>query len=202
MRLLSRLFHKSNNDVIIVSGLPRSGTSMTMRMLEAGGLDVMTDHIREANVDNPRGYYEFERVKKMPDGDTAWVEDAQGKVVKVISALLKHLPPEYTYKILFMRRAMAEILASQRQMLVRRGEDAGKVDDAQMAQLFQKHLSDVYRWLDAQSNVSYIDVNYNTMLAAPQPQVRQICDFLDRDLNVSAMLAVVDPALYRQRKAG
>ena len=165
-------------------------------------MEVVTDHIREANEDNPRGYYEFERVKKLPDGDTAWVEDAKGKVVKVISALLKHLPSDYTYKILFMRRAMAEVLASQQRMLVRRNEDPGKVDDAQMAQLFQKHLAEVYGWLDAQANVSYIDVDYNAILADPRPNVKQICDFLDRDLDVEKMITVVDPTLYRQQKSG
>ena len=201
MRLLSRLFRKNNDDIIIVSGLPRSGTSMVMRMLEAGGLEVVTDNIREANEDNPRGYYEFERVKKLPDGDTTWVKDARGKVVKVISALLKHLPSDHTYKILFMRRAMTEILASQQRMLVRRNEEPGKVDDVQMAQLFEKHLAEVYVWLDAQMNISYIDVDYNAMLADPQPQAQKIRRFLERDLDVSRMVAVVDPALYRQRKS-
>ena len=202
MRLLNRFFRKPNNDMIVVSGLPRSGTSMTMRMLEAGGLEVVTDRIREANEDNPRGYYEFERVKKLPDGDTAWVTDAQGKVVKVISALLKHLPSDYNYRILFMRRTMEEILASQQRMLVRRNEDPSKVNDAQMAQFSRSILVEVYGWLDAQANVSYIDVDYNAMLVDPRPQVRQICGFLDRDLDAEQMLAVVDPSLYRQRKSG
>ncbi len=201
MHVLSRLFRKHDQAVIIVSGLPRSGTSMTMRMLEAGGLEVVTDHIREPNEDNPRGYYEFERAKKLPNGDVAWVKDAKGKVVKVISALLKHLPPEYTYKVLFMRRNMAEILASQQRMLVRRGEEPGKVADVQMAQLFEKHLAEVYAWLDAQANVTYINVDYNAVLADPQPQVQQMRRFLARDLNAERMMAVVDPSLYRQRKS-
>ncbi|HZD55295.1 MAG TPA: hypothetical protein VE136_01120, partial [Anaerolineales bacterium] len=97
----------------IVSGLPRSGTSMMMKMLEAGGVPPLTDEIRTADRDNPKGYYEFERVKKMPDGDKAWMVEARGKSVKVISALLEHLPPQYDYKVIFMRRDMNEILASQ-----------------------------------------------------------------------------------------
>ena len=174
---------------------------MIMHMLAAGGLPVMVDHIRQANVDNPQGYYEFERVKKLPDGDVAWVHDAQGKVVKVISALLKHLPPGHTYKVLFMRRSMAEILASQQRMLVRRGEDPKKVDDADMARLFEKHLAEVFAWLDAQDNITYINVDYNAMMADPQPQLQQINAFLGDNLNVEKMVDVVDPALYRQRKA-
>jgi hypothetical protein len=106
MKLLRNLFGKKREPVIVVSGLPRSGTSMMMKMLAAGGLEIVTDNLREPNVDNPKGYFEFERVKKLPDGDTAWLVDAQGKVVKIISALLKHLPAGYTYKVLFMQRRM------------------------------------------------------------------------------------------------
>ncbi len=125
--------------VTLVSGLPRSGTSMMMRMLEAGGLPVLADHLRTADEDNPEGYYEFERVKKI-EHDSAWLEEARGRVVKMISALLKHLPPGYTYKIVFMRRKLEEILASQREMLVRRGKPADATGDARMAEFFTSHL--------------------------------------------------------------
>jgi hypothetical protein len=108
--------------IVVVSGLPRSGTSMMMKMLEAGGIPVLTDYEREADEDNPKGYFEFERVKNLKDGDDAWLPQAKGKVVKVIAALLTDLPSSYEYEVIFMRRAMPEILASQRQMLIRRGE--------------------------------------------------------------------------------
>jgi hypothetical protein len=121
--------------ITIVSGLPRSGTSMMMKMIEAGGIPPLTDAIRAADEDNPKGYYEFERVKQMDKGDVAWVADAPGKSVKVISALLKHLPPGYDYRVIFVQRNMAEILASQRKMLTHRGEDANKMDDEKMADL-------------------------------------------------------------------
>ena len=127
MNLLSRLFRaKPSTDEIsktitVVSGLPRSGTSLMMKMLEAGGMPVLTDGIRHADADNPKGYYEFERVKALPKGDTAWVAEAQGKAVKVIAALLEYLPSTYHYKVIFMHRRMGGgILASQRKMLVRR----------------------------------------------------------------------------------
>ena len=110
--------------ITIVSGLPRSGTSMMMKILEAGGLEVFTDNLRLPDEDNPKGYYELEQVKALKDGDDSWIKDAPGKVVKVISSLLEYLPLSYKYKIIFMRRAIPEILASQKQMLIRRGESS------------------------------------------------------------------------------
>lgn len=200
MGFLRRLFGKRETPVIIVSGLPRSGTSMMMRMLEQGGLPVLQDGIREPNADNPKGYYEFERVKKLPQGDVGWLPEAQGKVVKVIAALIVHLPETHTYKVLFMRREMEEILASQRRMLVRRGEDPDAVDDAEMARLFEKHLDQVYGWMDRQPNLSYLDVDYNAALGDPLPVAKAVKAFLGLPLDVTAMASVVDPELYRQRK--
>ena len=110
MGFLKKLFQSTTKEpIVIVSGLPRSGTSMMMKMLEAGGIPPLTDEIREADTDNPKGYYEFERVKKLDKGDIAWLPEAEGKSVKVISALLKHLPAEYDYRIIFMRREMTRI---------------------------------------------------------------------------------------------
>ncbi|HNT78081.1 MAG TPA: sulfotransferase family protein [Anaerolineae bacterium] len=199
MKFLRNLLKPKSQTVVVVSGLPRSGTSMMMKMLEAGGLEVLTDHIRTPNEDNPKGYYEFERVKKLPDGDVAWLPEAQGRVVKIISALLKHLPPTHTYKVLFMRRRMSEILASQQQMLVRRGEATDKVSDEEMTRLFEKHLEETFAWMAQQPNLTCLEVDYNAMLADPRPQVAQLQAFLDMDLDTQAMLAVVDPELYRQR---
>ncbi len=188
-----------NQVVTIVSGLPRSGTSMMMKLLEAGGLPPVTDNIRTADEDNPKGYYEFERVKQLPKGDVAWLPDAQGKVVKVIAALLPSLPGGYHYRVIFMQRAMPEVLASQRQMLIRRGEDPDKIPDDVMAALFEKHLRQVDEWMKRQANVARLDVNYNEMLKNPQPFVVQINDFLGHQLDEAKMTAVVDPALHRQR---
>jgi hypothetical protein len=186
--------------VVVVSGLPRSGTSMLMSMLDAGGIPPITDHIRTADEDNPKGYYEFERVKALDKGDTAWVSDAQGKSVKVISALLKYLPPEYQYKIIYVRRNMQEILASQRKMLVRRGEDPDKVDDAQMAALFEKHVSQVESWLREQPNIQVLYEHYSDILADPEKEARRINDFLGGRLQVERMAEAVDPDLYRNRR--
>ena len=196
-----KLFFKRKQKPIItiVSGLPRSGTSMTMKMLEAGGIPPLTDQIRTADGDNPKGYYEFERAKKLPEGDTDWIPQAQGKAVKVISALLVQMPTGYEYRVLFMRREMGGILASQAKMLENRGEE-NKVDDETMAGLFQKHVRQVEDWMQAQPNLEFTYVDYNDLLKDPQPHVRKINEFLGGGLDEAAMLEVVDPSLYRQRK--
>lgn len=187
------------NDVIIVSGLPRSGTSMMMKVLEAGGLPVVVDGQRTADDDNPKGYYEFERVKQMGKGDVAWVADAQGKVVKVISALLIHLPSEYNYKIIFMLRDFDEVLRSQQKMLANRGEEDKGVSDKEMSKLFVKHLQSVDEWFKKQPNMDVLHIDYNRMVLDPQPYVEKINRFLPQQLDVEAMNVVVDPDLYRNR---
>ncbi|MFN2237487.1 MAG: sulfotransferase [Anaerolineales bacterium] len=198
--MMKRFFRrKSKPTITIVSGLPRSGTSMTMKMLDAGGIPPLTDHIRTADDDNPKGYYEYERAKKLREGDTEWIPEAEGKVVKVIGALLMHLPASYQYRVLFMRREMEEILASQARMLENRSEE-NKVDNETMAALFAKHLKQIEDWMNSQPNLKYIDVDYNLMLSNPRPQIRKINQFLGGDLNEAAMLEVIDPQLYRQRK--
>ncbi len=201
MNLLRHFFRPKSQMIYIVSGLPRSGTSLMMKMLESGGLEVLTDHIRVPNEDNPKGYYEFERAKKLPDGDIAWLKDAQGRVVKIIAGLLMHLPDTYSYRVIFMRRHMAEILASQKKMLENRGEDPNKVNDEDMARLFEKHLEQVYAWMQNQSNLTYLDADYNALLRDPHPIVNQVTTFLDAGLDAAKMLTVVDPTLYRQRQA-
>jgi hypothetical protein len=202
MKSLFRIFRKSNQDeaVIVVSGLPRSGTSMMMKMLEAGGLQPVSDNLRTADDDNPKGYYEFERVKKLPEGDYGWLPGARGKAVKVISALLEHLPKEYSYKVIFMNRNMDEILASQHQMLIRSKKPTDKVSDEQLAEMYRKHLVKVDAWLKAQPNISVLYVGYNQLLSEPQAKLSQVNQFLGNQLDVEKMAGVVDPALYRQRK--
>lgn len=184
--------------IVVVSGLPRSGTSLMMKMLAAGGLPPLTDNIRSADEDNPKGYYEFERVKKLKE-DRDWLPDAKGKAVKVISALLMQLPAGYEYRVIFMRRNMSEILASQRQMLIRRGEPADAISDADMAALFDKHLRQVESWLAAQPNMRALGVNYNDLVAAPLAGAERVNAFLGGRLDVAKMAGAVDPSLHRQR---
>lgn len=171
-----------------------------MKMLEAADVPIVQDGIRTANVDNPKGYYEFERVKQLPKGDNAWVADSKGKAVKIISALLKHLPAEHEYKILFMRREIDEVIASQSKMLVNRDEQK-RTDDAQLKILYSKHLREVEVWMRQQSNVSFHNVRYSDLVKNPQIQLPTIVKFLDRKLDVNAMMAIVDKSLYRNRQA-
>lgn len=202
MKGLFRKRNKSNTDaeIVVVSGLPRSGTSMMMKMLEAGGLAPITDSLREADQDNPKGYYEFERVKQLDKGDTAWVPEARGKVIKVISALLKYLPGNEQYKVIFIRRNMPEILASQRKMLVNRGEDPDKMDDAQMAMLFEKHIQQIEAWLKDQPNFDVLYIHYSDVLSDPVTAAQAIAAFLPGRVDAEAMVEVVDPDLYRNRQ--
>jgi hypothetical protein len=200
-RMWQNLTHSgSSQPITIVSGLPRSGTSMMMKMLEAGGIPPLVDNIRTADIDNPNGYFEFERVKKLPAGDTAWLSDARGKVVKVIATLLVHLPAGYDYQVIFMQRAMPEVIASQRKMLERRGEEANNISDEMLTGLFTQHLTEVNRWIENQPSVHRLDVSYNALLDAPQSLIEQLDQFVAQPLNRKAMAAIIDPALYRQRK--
>lgn len=171
---------------------------MMMKVLEAGGLQIFTDNQRQADEDNPKGYYELEQVKALKDGEDAWLKDAPGKAVKVISSLLEYLPSAYHYKIIFMRREIAEILASQRQMLVRRGE-ANESDDQKMAEMFQEHLKRVRVWLANQPNMDVLYVDYNALMANPNPEIKALAEFLGLNEHLDAMLAVPDQKLYRQK---
>jgi hypothetical protein len=191
---------KQVKSIIIVSGLPRSGTSMMMKILEAGGIPPLIDSIRTPDEDNPKGYYEFERVKKLDQGDFTWLADARGKAVKIIAALLIHLPTTHDYRVIFMNRALPEIMASQRKMLIHRGEDPHKISDDQLITLFEKHLSQVNSWINSQPNIKRIDINYNQVLENPGPQIEQVNRFLGNTLDVNRMLQVIDPNLYRQRR--
>jgi sulfotransferase family protein len=184
--------------VTVVSGLPRSGTSMMMKMLAEGGMPVITDEVRRADSDNPYGYFEFETVRQMSAGNVNWLAAADGKAVKVISALLEYLPSNYSYKIIFLERDVHEILASQRKMLVNRNEkEMG--NEAEIEAQIQKHLSAMKPWLVRQPNIEVLYVNYNTLMTEPEPVCEQITDFLDLPLNQTRMLAVPDKQLYRNR---
>ncbi len=186
--------------VVVVSGLPRSGTSMAMKMLEAGGLVVVTDGIRAADESNPKGYYELEAVKGLDkNGDTAWLGGARGKAVKIISFLLTWLPETYNYNVIFMQRDLEEILASQNKMLVDRGEARDENDD-RMRVAYRQHLDKVMRFLANRRCFNVLKVNYQDALERPDVEARRINDFLGGRLDVARMTAVADPALYRNRR--
>ena len=174
---------------------------MMMRMLEAGGLEILSDEVRRPDQDNPAGYYESERVKHLKDGDDGWLESARGRGVKVVSPLLQHLPSRYSYKVIFMTRTMSEILASQQQMLVRVGHGTESASDDIVAAAFARHLRTVEAWLGHQPNIEALYVNYGHVLERPRRSVLAINAFLGDRLVPEAMLEVIDPSLYRQKAA-
>lgn len=191
---------KYGEEVIVVSGLPRSGTSMMMKMLDATGLPIMTDHERTADEDNPKGYFEYERVKKLGDEtDKSWVRDARGKVLKVISHLLDALPEDNFYRVVLMRRDFDEIIASQNKMLVRRAEE-NPVEDAAAKEAYIRHLVDVRFMVRKRANFEMIEVHFTQALQAPQTFVAEVNTFLGGRLDTNAMMSVIDPDLYRNRK--
>jgi hypothetical protein len=184
--------------IVIVSGLPRSGTSMAMKMLEAGGLPVVSDGVRGADEDNPKGYYEDERVKDLHQaGDKTWLREARGKVVKIISFLLKSLPADNNYQVLFMHRDLREIVASQNKMLDRRGE-ASDTPDERAIQLLEEQVRDA-RFFLRRPQFEVLELRYAEVLGGARPQAQCIADFLGRPLDVGKMAGVVDLQLYRNR---
>jgi hypothetical protein len=189
---------QSNQPVVVVSGLPRSGTSMMMKMIVEGGLSAVTDGQRRADDDNPNGYFELEAVKEMGQGNLNWISDAGGKAVKVISSLLEYLPPQRSYKVIFMERDLSEILASQQKMLTHRNE-ATTVEDNELKQQFQDHLKTVKAWLVRQPNIEVMYVNFNALMADPAPFCSRIVEFIELPLNAEPMLSVPNKNLYRNR---
>ncbi len=186
-----------NTAITVVSGLPRSGTSMMMKMLQAGGLDLLADDLRAADEDNPKGYFEDDRVKRLHK-DSSWIQEAQGKVIKVISLQLFHLPAQYQYRVVFMERKLEEIIKSQNEMLNRRNQKAA-ADDQTTLSLYEKHLVKVRSWLEKQNNFSFCRISFNRMLADSRQEISHLVDFLDQQLAQDRMIRVVEPALYRKK---
>ena len=185
--------------IIVVSGLPRSGTSMAMKMLEAGGIPLVVDGQRTADEDNPKGYYEDERVKDLASTeDKLWITNGRGKAIKIISYLLKELPRNRNYKVLFMRRNLEEVLASQAKMLDRRGEDSD-TDDRRMMDLYENHLWKIGYLIKHSQHLDVMNLTHREVIENPEAAARQINDFLGSKLDVEAMARVVDPNLYRNR---
>ena len=184
--------------VIIVSGLPRSGTSMMMKAVGAGGIEPIIDHIRQADEDNPKGYYEFEPVKKTKE-DASWLENSGGKVVKMVYRLLYDLPADYAYRVIFTRRDLSEVLASQNKMLERSGKGGGGISDEQMESLFAAELQKCEKWLTEQPNFKVLYISHRDMINDAVTQAQKISEFLGSGMDTEAMAATVDPTLYRNR---
>jgi hypothetical protein len=192
---------KMNSDlaeIVIVSGLPRSGTSLMMQMLDNGGMEVVTDGVRVADTDNPKGYYEFEQVKRIKR-DAGWLPETRGKAFKMVSQLLYDLPAEERYAIIFMQRDLDEMLASQEKMLERLGKPAAPRDE--IKRLYTQHLARLHAWLDGQPHMRLLRLSYNELIGQPLAQAERVREFLGGDVEVQKMAATVEPSLYRNRKA-
>ena len=199
---LSNVFREETMDlpfITIVTGLPRSGTSVMMQAIEAGGIPALTDNIRTADEDNPKGYYEYEPVKKTRE-DPSWLKKARGKVVKMVYRLLYDLPRTYEYRVVFMQRSLEEILASQKIMLEHRNEKGAKVSEEEMARLFKTELKKIEQWIAGRKCLSILSVDYKQMIESPRKQCKRVNKFLGGVLDTDAMIAVVDPSLYRNRR--
>jgi|SRR5271165_599138 len=184
--------------ITIVSGLPRSGTSLMMQMLAAGGMPVLSDGERKADTDNPRGYLEWERVKQLPKNPGS-IAEAEGKVVKVITQLLLSVPDGHEYRVILMQRPLPEVLKSQEEMLRRRGTYDPKVDSSPIEAAFQRHLMEVNKWFNSKPNVKVLQVHYHRVLREPAETAKAVIDFLNVPLNLDAMVQQIDPNLYRNR---
>jgi hypothetical protein len=195
---LDRADRSVQEDVVIVSGLPRSGTSMMMQMLAAGVMPVLTDGTRAADEDNPRGYFELEKVRRLRE-DAGWLDGARGHTVKIVSHLLSALPPDRTYRILFMERPMGEILKSQTAMLERTDPDGRRTPHHRMATVYRDQLAGIRRVLLAhEERISILGVPYHAVLEDPGAAAARVNGFLGGTLDERAMAAAVDPALRRQ----
>jgi hypothetical protein len=188
-----------DSEIIVVSGLPRSGTSLMLQMLECGGVEVVTDRLRAADTDNPRGYFEFEKVKKIRQ-DASWLPATRGKAFKMISQLLYDLPATERYRVIFMERDLDEMLLSQEKMLERLGRKGADRDKIRSS--YSLHLERLSGWFVDQAHLSVLYVNYNELLEQPERQAERVSAFLDGQAQIQEMAKAVDPSLYRNRKAG
>jgi len=191
---------RNGTPVYVVSGLPRSGTSMMMRMLEAGGITPFVDGARRADIDNPEGYYEYERVKNLEnEPDKSWVRGARGHALKVISFLLRHLPDDNTYRVIYMRRHLDEVLRSQDKMLDRLGNPASGALLEATKEAYRNDIVTARLFARKQPNMEMIEVHYGETVADPLAAARTVNAFLGGHLDEAAMVAAVKEHLYRNR---
>ena len=182
------------NQVTIVSGLPRSGTSLMMQMLDKGGLDILQDQLREADISNPKGYYEYKPVMSLYK-DNSWLSKGQDKAVKVVAPLLKYLDSTLRYKIVFMRRDLNEIIQSQQKMIGKSEQEF----PVTLYNKYQKLLANVTLWDKSEPGVEILYVNYTDVLENPAIELARIEKFLGIAINKQEMINCVDVSLYRNR---
>lgn len=184
--------------ITVVSGIPRSGTSLMMQMMAAGGMPVLTDGQRAADENNPRGYFEVESVKSLARNQDVLAQ-AEGKVVKVVSSLLPNLPKQFEYRIIFMCRPLEEVVSSQNRMLERLGREVPSTPTASVIAAFEQHLRKIRSWLSQQTNIAVLYLDYPAVLEAPEEQIAKIRAFMGRELDSAAMIRQIERSLHRER---
>jgi predicted AlkP superfamily phosphohydrolase/phosphomutase/tetratricopeptide (TPR) repeat protein len=185
-------------ELLIVSGLPRSGTSLMMQMLRAGGIEPMTDAKRAADEDNPEGYWEWEAIKKLPQ-DPRLIEQAEGKSVKVISALLPSLPGKHRYTIIYMVRPTEQVVDSQWAMLARQCTQP-KSEKQHLIEVQEHHSRQIREVLKKSDRVRLLEVSYPELVADPEPVIARLAELLSERFRPGpAVAACVQPKLFRNR---
>jgi len=182
---------------VVVSGLPRSGTSMMMQMLDAGGLPIFTDNMRKKDADNPRGYFELEKVKTLPK-NSGWIREAEGRAVKIVAQLLRYLNQGCRYRIIYMERDLEEVIRSQAKMLASHGKDGASISDERLSDIFASQEKIIKSMLVAK-NLAVLYVRYQACIEDPKRIVREVNEFLGGSLDETAMTNAVVPDLYRNR---
>jgi hypothetical protein len=169
-----------------------------MQMLVAGGLPALTDGLRSADENNPKGYFEWEPAKALKQEPEA-IAAGEGKVVKIISALLAHLPGTHEYRVVFMIRPLEEVVASQNRMLERLGKEVPRMPTGVVITAFQKHLKEVDGWLANKPYLRVLRVNHAGVVARPREAAVGIAEFVGAPLSIDKMAAQVERSLYRER---
>jgi hypothetical protein len=201
---LRRVFSRASRGepLIVVSGLPRSGTSMMMKMLEAGGVPIWSDCERGADIDNPKGYFELERIKELEkETDKSYLREGRGKAVKAISFLIKDLPDDNDYRVIFMRRDLDEVIASQEKMIARLDQGDTSADPEALKEAYRNDIVRTRLLCKNRPNFELIEVSYRAAIEDPAAASRAVNVFLGGALDEAAMREAVDASLYRNRKA-
>jgi len=184
------------NDIIVVTGLPRSGTSLVMQILQSMGIELFTDNKRSPDQSNPKGYFEHELVKTI-EYDTSWIKNVKGKAIKIVSPLLEYLPTNYNYKIIFMDRDLDEIVQSQEKMLLMNGVGNSQIEPEVIKEIFIKDLKQAWSWIRELSHSESLEISHSKLLKKPESELEKIKGFLNIKVDLENMLKVIDKKLYR-----
>ena len=188
----------TNNEIIVVTGLPRSGTSLMMQILQSLNIELFTDKQRSADESNPKGYFEHEVVKTI-EKDNSWLKDVRGRAIKIVSPLIKYLPLDLNYNIIFMNRALDEIIQSQQRMLAESNIKDDTINSTDLKQIFIKDLKQTIDWIDTKLKCEYLEIFHSKLFVNPESEIKKLIKFLEIDVDIKAAVKVIDQKLYRTK---